>query len=78
MLLIEKEALKMKSQIPNGRYVSLATRSFNTFKPYLDWAFWQPKKTGGHFGFSPNIAISSQKTMKLVKGILWVEIFTNC
>ena len=25
----------------------------------------------------PNLTISSQKTMKLGKGILWVEIFTN-
>ena len=32
---------------------------------------------GGHFGPPPNLAISSQKTMKLGKGILWVEIFTN-
>ena len=35
--------------------------------------FCQPKKTEGPH----NLAISSQKTMKLAKGILWVEIFTN-
>ena len=43
-------------------------------QPYLDWAFCQPKKTGGG---PPNLGISSQMTMKLGKGILWVEIFTN-
>ena len=28
-------------------------------------------------GSSPNLAISSQMTMKLGSDILWVEIFTN-
>ena len=32
---------------------------------------------GGAFWPPPNLAISRQKTMKFVKGILWVEIFTN-
>ena len=47
----------------------------------MDWAFCQPKKTGGHFSPSPpNLAISSQKAMKLGKGrdlYKWVEIFKN-
>ena len=40
----------------------------------------QPEKTGEGgvgFGAPPNLAISSQMTMKLGKDILWVEIFTN-
>ena len=50
-------------------------------KPYLDWAFCQPKKTwrggggGGAKWPSPNLASSSQMTMKRGKDILWVEIF---
>ena len=32
---------------------------------------------GGQNGPPPNLAISSQMTMKLGKGILWAEIFTN-
>ena len=32
---------------------------------------------GGHFDPPYNSAISSQKTMKLGKGILWIKIFTN-
>ena len=35
------------------------------FQPYLDWAFCQPKKTDP----PPNLAISSQMTMKLGKDI---------
>ena len=31
----------------------------------------------GHSPPHPNLAISSQKTMKHGKGILWVETFTN-
>ena len=42
---------------------------------YNGLGFCQPKKTGE--GPPPNLAISSQKTMKLGKGILCVEIFTN-
>ena len=35
----------------------------------MDWAFYQPKKTGGGaFGPLPNLALSSQKTMKFGKG----------
>ena len=48
-------------------------KGFHTISVY----FCQPKKTGGHFGSPPNLAISSQKMMKRGKGILWVEIFTN-
>ena len=54
---------------------------------FLDWedtwtpfglGFVQPKKTGRGGGDPPpNLAISSQKTMKLGKGILWLEIFPN-
>ena len=40
-------------------------------------AFCQPKKTGEPFPPPPNLAISSQMTMKLGKDILWGEIFTN-
>ena len=32
---------------------------------------------GGHFAPPPNLAISSQMTMKLGKGILWIKIFTS-
>ena len=40
--------------------------------------FCQPKNTGGGGILPPpNLAISSQKTMKLGKGIPWVESFTN-
>ena len=41
--------------------------------------FLATKKTGDEEqnGPSPNLAISSQMTMKLGKDILWVEIFTN-
>ena len=35
------------------------------------------KNNGVYCHFYDNLAISSQKTMKLGKGILWVEIFTN-
>ena len=50
-----------------------------TFSPILDWAFCQPGKTGGggQNDPSPNLAVSSQITVKLGKGIPWVEIFTN-
>ena len=32
---------------------------------------------GGQNASPPNLAISSQKTIKLCKDILWVEIFSN-
>ena len=32
---------------------------------------------GGKMAPPPNLAISSEMTMKFGKGILWVEIFTN-
>ena len=41
---------------------------------------FQPKETWGAGKMTPsprNFAISSQITMKLVKVIRWVEIFTN-
>ena len=46
---------------------------------YLDWAFCQPKKTGGgaKCPLPSNLVSSSQMTIKLGKDILWVEIFTN-
>ena len=43
--------------------------------------FCQPETTGrgggGQNGYRPNLASSSHMTMKLVKDILWVEIFRN-
>ena len=51
-----------------------------TIQPYLDCAFCQPKKTGGRAILPPpppNLATSSQMTMKLGKDIQWVEIVTN-
>ena len=44
------------------------TQLFANLKRLGGGAFWLPPS---------NLAISSQKTMKLGKGILWVEIFTN-
>ena len=46
------------------------TEAFLKFN-HLDWAFWQPEKTmGGKMSPPPpNIAISSQMTMKLGKDI---------
>ena len=38
--------------------------------------FGSLKRLGGG-GPPPNLSISRQMTMKLSKGILWVEIFTN-
>ena len=48
------------------------------FNPIWTGLFANLKRLGGAFAPPPpNLAISSQKTMKLGKGILWVEIFTN-
>ena len=68
--------LKTSSHFSGTRKFVNARLSIN---PNLDWAFFQPKKTGGggQNGTPPNLAFSSQMTMKLGKGILWVEIFTN-
>ena len=51
------------------------------FNPIL-MAFCQPKITGGwqlagQNGRLLNSVISSQMAVKLIKDILWVEIFTN-
>ena len=55
-------------------------RSLPQERNYLDWAVYQPRKTWGGGGgakwLSPNLAISSQMTMKL-EIYLWVKIFTN-
>ena len=58
--------------------------SFPQTEPYLDWAFCQPKKTGKGGGGEakwprPNLAISSQMTMKLGEDIegfrgFWLNI----
>ena len=47
--------------------------------PIWTGLFANLKRLGGHFAPlpHPNLVISSQKTMKLGKGILWVDIFTN-
>ena len=46
--------------------------------PIWPGLFANLKRRGeGHFGPPPNLAISSQITIKFGKGVLWVEIFTN-
>ena len=50
------------------------------FNPIWTGLFANPKRLGGGEGKMaqpPNLAISSQMTMKLGKGILWIEIFSN-
>ena len=66
--------------IPNQIFseISRAKIIFHfNFNPIWAGLFANLKRLGGHFGPPPNLAISSQMTMKLSKGILWVEIFTN-
>ena len=45
--------------------------------PIWTGLFANLKRTGGQNGPLSKMAISSQITMKLVKDIFWVEIFTN-
>ena len=48
------------------------------FNPIWTGLFANLKRLGGGGKMaSPNLTISSQKTMKLGNSILWVEIFTN-
>ena len=48
-----------------------------TFNPIWTGLFANLRKLGRQNGPPPNLAVSSQMTMKLGKGILWVEIFEN-
>ena len=46
-------------------------------KPIWTGLFANLERLEGHFGPPPNLAISSQMTMKLGKNVLWIKIFTN-
>ena len=54
----------------------VACSNLLVLNPTWTGLFANLKRLGGA-KWPPSLAISSQMTMKLGKGILWVEIFTN-
>ena len=68
---IEKSLLFYKRIIWLGLKLTLCDNSDN-LNPIWTGLFADLKSLWG-----TNLVISSQKTVKLGKGILWVEIFTN-
>ena len=76
---MKKEEMEFKDKIKKSSDIDIEKLEFNAGLTLFGLGFCQPKKTGGSFAPPPppNLAISSQKTMKLGKCMLWVEIFTN-